>query len=153
MKAAHVMLAVLVAAIWGLAFVATKLGLDSFSPPQLTALRFLIAALPILVLPRPAISWLWLVVIGLFLFTGQFLLLFFGMALGMPPGLASITMQMQAFFTIGIAAVALRDLPNLRQTLGISVAFLGLVLIAGSVDGDVTYLGSSLKKWRNDVMN
>ena len=144
MKAAHVMLAVLVAAIWGFAFVATKLGLDSFSPPQLTAIRFLIAALPILFLPRPAISWLWLVGIGLFLFTGQFLLLFFGMALGMPPGLASITMQMQAFFTIGIAAVALRDLPNLRQTLGISVAFLGLVLIAGTVGGNLTYLGLGL---------
>ncbi len=144
MKAAHVMLAVLVAAIWGFAFVATKLGLDSFSPPQLTAIRFLIAALPILFLPRPAISWLWLVGIGLFLFTGQFLLLFFGMALGMPPGLASITMQMQAFFTIGIAAVALRDVPTVRQTVGIGVAFVGLVLIAGTVGGDLTYLGLAL---------
>ena len=144
MKAAHVLLAVLVAAIWGLAFVATKLGLDSFSPPQLTALRFLVAALPVFLLPRPAISWLWLVGLGLILFTGQFLLLFFGMTQGMPPGLASITMQMQAFFTIGIAAVALRDVPTVRQTVGISAAFLGLVLIAGSVGGDLTYLGLGL---------
>ena len=56
MKAAHVMLAVLVAAIWGFAFVATKLGLDSFSPPQLTAIRFLIAALPVFVLPSCSVE-------------------------------------------------------------------------------------------------
>ena len=34
----HIFLAVLVAVIWGIAFVATKLGLESFSPPELTAL-------------------------------------------------------------------------------------------------------------------
>lgn len=144
MTAAHIVFAVLVAAIWGFAFVATKLGLDSFSPPQLTAIRFLVAALPIFLLPRPAISLLSLIGIGLFLFTGQFLLLFFGIARGMPPGLASITMQMQAFFTIGIAALALRDVPTARQAAGVGVAFVGLVLIGLTVGQDLTYLGLGL---------
>ena len=40
MRARDVVLAVLVAVIWGLAFVATRVGLDAFSPPQLVALRF-----------------------------------------------------------------------------------------------------------------
>jgi O-acetylserine/cysteine efflux transporter len=144
MKAAHVLLAVLVAAIWGFAFVATKLGLESFSPPQLTAIRFLVAALPIFFLPRPAISLLWLIGIGLFLFTGQFLLLFFGIAQGMPPGLASITMQVQAFFTIGIAALVLRDVPTARQTAGVFVAFAGLVLIGLTIGHNLTILGLAL---------
>jgi drug/metabolite transporter (DMT)-like permease len=39
------MLAALTSVVWRFAFVATKWGLDSFSAPQLTALRFLIAAL------------------------------------------------------------------------------------------------------------
>lgn len=44
MKVCHIALAALVAVIWGLAYVATKIALDGFSPPQLTALRFLISA-------------------------------------------------------------------------------------------------------------
>ena len=144
MKAAHVALAVLVALIWGFAFVAIKIGLESFSPPQLTAMRFLIACLPVFFLPRPAISWVALIGIGLFLFTGQFLLLFFGFVYGMPPGLASIVMQVQAFFTIMIAMAVLRDIPTGRQGIGIVVAFLGLVSIGFTVGGDLTYLGLGL---------
>ena len=144
LKPRDIALAVFVAAIWGFAFVATKIGLESFSPPQLTAIRFLIACLPVVFLPRPLISLGLLIVIGLFLFAGQFLLLFFGIVQGMPPGLASVTMQVQAFFTIMIAALVLRDVPTRRQALGIAVAFLGLGLIALSVGPDLTFLGLTL---------
>ncbi len=144
MKPFHVFLAVLVAAIWGFAFVATEIGLESFSPPQLTAIRFLVAALPVFFLPRPAISFALMIGIGLSLFTGQFLLLFFGFVQGMPPGLASITMQVQAFFTIMIAAMVLKDLPSGRQVMGIGTALLGLLLIGLTVGGDLTYLGLAL---------
>src|SRR5579871_952930 len=72
MKPLHVALAVLVAVIWGIAFVISKLGLESFSPPQLTALRFIVAALAAPWLPRPDISWTALIAIGLTVFTGQF---------------------------------------------------------------------------------
>lgn len=34
MQPRHIALATLVVVIWGLAYVATKLALDSFSPPQ-----------------------------------------------------------------------------------------------------------------------
>jgi O-acetylserine/cysteine efflux transporter len=144
MKAAHVGLAVLVALIWGFAFVAIKIGLESFSPPQLTAMRFLVACVPVIFLARPALSWAALIVIGMFLFAGQFLLLFFGFAYGMPPGLASIVMQTQAFFTIMIAMAALKDVPTMRQAVGIVVAFLGLVAIGLTVGGDLTFLGLGL---------
>ena len=42
MKPADVFLAVLVAVIWGLAFVASRIALDEFSPELMTALRFVI---------------------------------------------------------------------------------------------------------------
>ncbi len=144
MKATDVALAVLVAAIWGFAFVATKIGLESFTPTQLTAIRFLVACLPILFVARPSVSWMWLIGIGLILFAGQFLLLFFGMVHGMPPGIASVTMQTQAFFTILIAALILRDVPTAKQLVGIGISFLGLVLIGLSVGADLTYLGLGL---------
>jgi O-acetylserine/cysteine efflux transporter len=70
-------LAALTSVIWGLAFVAVKFALESFSAPQLTAVRFLGEALPVFLVPRPRIPWSSLVLIGLTLFTGQFMLLFF----------------------------------------------------------------------------
>jgi len=53
MAPAHLALVLLVVVIWGLAFVATRLALDVFSPPELAALRLLIAAIPVVVLTRP----------------------------------------------------------------------------------------------------
>jgi len=61
--------------------------------------------------------------IGLTLFTGQFLLLFFAFARGLPAGVASVTQQMQAFFTVLLAALFLRDLPGRTQMIGLTVAF------------------------------
>ena len=90
----------LVAVLWGVAFIATRIGLDSFSPPQLVALRFLIAAAPVFVLARPSVSWSMLVAAGLTLYAGQFLFQFFGIAHGMPVGLASLVVQTQALFTV-----------------------------------------------------
>jgi O-acetylserine/cysteine efflux transporter len=144
MKPADAALAVLVSVIWGLAFVATKIALDSFSPPQLTALRFLIACLPALLLPRPRIPWHSLILIGLTLFTGQFLLLFFAFVNGLPPGVASVTQQMQAFFTVGLAAVFLGDVPTARQGAGMAIALAGLILIGLTVDAELSVLGLAL---------
>jgi len=129
-------LATLVSIIWGLAFVAIKYGLDSFSPPQLTIIRFVIGALPAFFVPRPRRSFAWIVAIGLSLFTGQFLLLFFAYSEGLPAGFASVTQQMQAFFTVLLAAIFLRDLPSVQQCAGMTIAFTGLALIALNVGSE-----------------
>jgi O-acetylserine/cysteine efflux transporter len=131
-------LAALTSIIWGLAFVATKLGLEGFSPPELTALRFLIACLPIFFVPRPRIGWGRLAAIGMTLFCGQFLLLFYAFEEGMPAGLASVTQQSQAFFTVLLAAVFLREAPSLRQCGGMAVAFGGLALIGLTAGADLS---------------
>ncbi|PYM95574.1 MAG: hypothetical protein DME04_04515 [Candidatus Rokuibacteriota bacterium] len=123
---------------------ATRLGLDSFSPAQLTALRFLIAAVPALVLPRPRLAWSTLVAIGLTLYAGQFLLQFFAIANGLPPGLASLLVQTQALFTILFAAMVLRETPTRRQLLGVALAFAGLVLIVLTIGHDLTAVGFGL---------
>jgi O-acetylserine/cysteine efflux transporter len=144
MTPTDVFLALLVVVIWGVAFIATKIGLASFSPPELAALRFLIASLPALFLARPPVSWPLLGAIGLTLFAGQFLFQFFGIAYGMPPGLASIVVQTQALFTILFAALVLRERPTGRQLAGTATAFAGLALIAATVGGDLTALGLGL---------
>ena len=138
MRPGDVVLAILVSVIWGLAFVATKIGLESFSALQLTALRFLIACLPVLFLPRPQVSWALLVAIGLTLFAGQFLLLFFAFKAGIAAGLASVTQQTQAFFTVLLAVLFLRERPSGRQITGMAVACAGLAAIGFTIGGDLT---------------
>ena len=69
-------------------------------------------------------------------FAGQFLLLFFAYTQGVPPGVASVVMQSQVFFTVLIAAATLGDAPTLRQAAAMGVAFVGLdagmiLIIAG----------------------
>ncbi len=73
MKPADVCLAVLVAVIWGLAFVASRIALDELSPELMTALRFAIAAVPCLFVRKPKVSWPLLIAISFTLFLGQFL--------------------------------------------------------------------------------
>ncbi len=144
MKLAHVALAVLVAVIWGVAFVVSKVGLQSFTPPELTALRFIVAAIAVIWLPRPNIPWPILIAIGLTVFTGQFLLQFFGISFGMPAGLTAVVSQTQALFTVLFAALVIGDRPNARQITGMLVAFTGLLLIGLTIGGSITFLGFSL---------
>jgi len=82
--------------------------------------------------------------VGLALFAGQFLLQFFGIAGGMPPGLASIVVQTQALFTILFAALLLREWPTTRQTLGLALGLAGLTAIAVTVGRDLTLIGFAL---------
>jgi O-acetylserine/cysteine efflux transporter len=138
------LLAALTSLIWGFGFVVAKFGLESFSATQMTALRFLIVAVFIVVVPRPKLPWPSLIAIGATLFTGQFLLLFLAFTHGMPPGLASVSQQIQAFFTVLLSAVFLRDIPRVRQLVGMVIAFGGLALIATTVGADLKIVGLSL---------
>ena len=136
MKPADVCLAVTVAVIWGLAFVASRIALDEFSPALMTALRFAIAALPCLFLPRPKVSWPTLISISFTLFLGQFLAQAYGIAHGVPVGLTSVIVQSQALFTVGFAAIVFGELPTRLQTIGIGIAAAGLLMICGTVGYD-----------------
>ena len=141
MKPLHIALAVLVAVIWGVAFVVSKIGLESFTPPQLTALRFLVAAIAAIWLPRPRIPWRSLITIGLTVFTGQFLLQFFGIANGMPAGLTAVVVQTQALFTVVFAALAIGDKPSVQQIVGMLAALIGLSMIGLTLGGSITVVG------------
>ncbi|MDB5604965.1 MAG: multidrug transporter permease [Bradyrhizobium sp.] len=136
MKPADVCLAVTVAVIWGLAFVASRIALDEFSPELMTTLRFAIAALPCLFVPRPKVSWPILISISFTLFLGQFLAQAYGIADGVPVGLSSVIVQSQALFTIMFAAIAFHELPTRPQTVGVGVATVGLLMICGTVGYD-----------------
>ncbi|WP_245413374.1 EamA family transporter [Mangrovicella endophytica] len=142
MKPRDIGLALFVAAIWGVNFVVIRVGLGSFPPLLLAALRFVVAALPAVLLPRPKVPLGRFLLIGGTLFIAQFAFLFIGMAKGMPPGLASVVLQSQAFMTMLVAAAVLRERPTPRQMLGTLTAFAGLAVIASTAGSvDVTMIG------------
>ncbi len=136
MKPADVCIAVLVAVIWGLAFVASRIALDEFSPELMTTLRFAIAAVPCLFVRKPKVSSPLLIAISLALFLGQFLAQSIAIAQGVPVGLTSVIVQSQALFTIGFAALLFAELPTRMQTIGIAIATFGLLMICGTVGYD-----------------
>lgn len=136
MKPADICIAVLVAMIWGLAFIASRIALDELPPELMTALRFTIAAAPCLIVPRPKVSWPVLIAISFTLFLGQFLAQAYGIARGVPVGLTSVIVQSQALFTIGLAAILFGERPSRMQTVGIAIAACGLLMICGTVGYD-----------------
>ena len=129
--------AIVVIVVWGLNFVVMKWGLDSLSPLMLCALRFMAASLPFLLFVRKPtnLSWGLLAGYGLVQGVGQFGLLFTGMKLGMPAGMASVVLQTQAFITMLLAALMLGEKPQRWQWIGLTVAIGGLVLI-GAAHGE-----------------
>lgn len=124
--------ALTVVVIWGLNFVVMKIGLKGLSPMMLGALRFALAAFPLVLFVRPPrLPWQWIAAYGLLQGLGQFGLLFTALKFGMPAGMASLVIQTQAFFTLLLAAPALRERARPHHWAGLGVAALGLAVIAG----------------------
>ena len=141
----HALLALAVVAVWGTNFSVIKVALDSLPPLLLAFLRFGFALLPAaLFIARPAVHWRRLAAYGVLIGAGQFGLLYLGMSGYISPGLASLVVQMQVFFTIGLAMLA--DGERLRgfQWLALALAAAGIVLIALNTQastGDTRVLG------------
>ena len=124
------MLALTVVVLWGLNFIAIRLGLDHFPPFFFAALRFAVMAVPVVLFvrfPRMQIRWFLLYAFGFGV--GQFAFLFLAMNIGMPTGLASLVLQTSAPFTVLLGVVFLRERLVPAQVIGIVIAVAGIVLI------------------------
>lgn len=145
MRPRHLLLALVVVAIWGINFAIIKLGLRQVSPLGLGVARFFLAAFPwVFFIKRPAVPFRLLAGYGLLIFALQFGLLFSGMKVGMSAGLASLILQLQVFFTIGLSVALLGERPTVWQLSGALLAFCGVALVAAHVGGEVTMAGLAL---------
>ena len=119
-----------VVALWGFSFVAIKIGLREIPPFALAAIRFFFAAFPLVFfIKRPRMPWRFVVGYGFGIGVFQFGLLFLGMKLGMPAGLSSVVIQVQVFFTIGLAIAFAGDTLRREDLLGAAIATVGVVLL------------------------
>jgi O-acetylserine/cysteine efflux transporter len=130
MTARDILAALSVAIVWGLSFIAIKVGVGETSPLMLAALRFVFAAVPMVVFIAPPKAPAWAVgLYGLLIGVGQFSLLFIAMRQGFPVGLSSLVIQAQAFFTILLARMFLGERPRRAQIVGASIGFAGMAVI------------------------
>src|SRR6202012_2034845 len=134
MPLTHLLLALAVVAIWGTNFVVIRLGLDAFAPYTFAALRFTFSAIPFVFFVRkPAASWAKMAAFGVLIGVGQFGLLFWAMRSDITPGLASLVIQTQVFFTIALAAVFHRERLRMLQWPAFALAVAGLAVVASQV--------------------
>ncbi len=141
----HVLLALLVVAIWGTNFVVVKTALATLPPLLLAALRFTLAFVPAaLFVARPPVPWRTLAAYGTLIGAGQFGLMFVAMRADITPGLTSLVIQTQVFFTIGLAMLFNRERLKRVQGIALALAAVGLFVIAWHTDAATTPLGLAL---------
>ncbi|WP_058234449.1 EamA family transporter [Devriesea agamarum] len=141
MPVRHVPLAVLVAALWGINFVAIDISLETYPPLLLAAIRFGLLAVPtVLFIPRPQVKWRWLLGYGAGFGVLQFGFLYWGMSVGMPAGLASLVLQASAPFTVILGALFFKESITLFRAVGIVIAIAGLSLVGWQRAEHATFL-------------
>jgi len=145
LPARDLLLALAVVAVWGTNFVVIRIGLDHLPPLLFAGLRFVLAAVPgVFLLPRPAASWRNLAAYGLLIGAGQFGLLFVAIRSDIAPGLASLVVQVQVFFTIGLSMWLTGERMRGDQGVALGLAVSGILVIALHTDATTTPLGLGL---------
>jgi O-acetylserine/cysteine efflux transporter len=128
---AHILLGILIAAIWGTNFVAIKLGCEVFQPFTLVLIRFFLTTIPLIFfLPLPKTPWRQVVGLALFMWVGQFLPMFTAIHLGMSPGLSSLLMQTQVILTTIWSVIIFKSRLNKLNITGLAISGVGLLWIA-----------------------
>lgn len=141
----HLLLAIAVMAVWGSNFVVIKFALAHLPPLLLGALRFTAVFLPAaFFLKRPQASWANLAAYGVLIGAGQFGALFIALRADVTPGLASLIMQTQVFFTIGLSMWLTGERLKAVQVVALVLAVAGIAVILSHTDGSITPLGLGL---------
>lgn len=133
MPVRSMLLATLVAALWGGNFIAVKLATREFTPLLLLALRFLATA----ILMLPAAGWLPrrciapVLAVSVTLGVLHFGLMFIGVQ-RIEASTASIAAQLGVPFSTVLAVILFRERLGWRRIVGVGTAFAGVVVLAGA---------------------
>ena len=145
MKTHHLLLAVLITAIWGVNFSVIKLGLHSVDPFILAGIRFTLCALPALFfIKKPDVPWRYIISYGLVFGIGLWGLVNLGIKTGLSAGIASLLLQFSAFFTLILGSRIFKERLSRYQIIGFIIACAGLISVVFITDGSVTLSGMLL---------
>ena len=131
MSPRDILIAFAIVLVWGANFLALKWSVAEIPPFMLTGLRYLFAALPaVFFIRRPQVPWRFMILYATFVGILQFSFAFTALKLGLPAGLSSLLIQVQVFFTFGLAVWLLGERPGVLQIVGGLIAFAGIGVIA-----------------------
>src|SRR5262249_21962089 len=97
-----------------------------------------------LFLRRPAVHWRNLAAYGLFIGVGQFGVLYVAMDGHISPGLASLVIQVQVFFTIGLAMKLSGERVHIYQWCALLIAAAGIGVTVAHADRSTTARGLAM---------
>ena len=141
----HLLLALAVVAVWGSNFVVIKNALAHLPPLLFAALRFSLAFVPAaFFLRRPDVPWRNLAAYGLLIGLVQFGALYIAINGHIAPGLASLVVQTQVFFTIALAMSISGERVRMFQWVALALAVTGIGVIGAHTDADTTWVGLAL---------
>lgn len=142
MKKNHLFLAILVTFVWGINFPITKLGLRSMDPFVLTSIRFALAAIPLVFfIKRPKVGFGYVAAYGLIFGVGMWGVINYGIQVGVNPGIASLIIQLSAYFTMAWGAFLFKEKVRPIQIFGAFLTFLGIAGIISGQHGDHAVFG------------
>ncbi|ATE64557.1 EamA family transporter [Rhizorhabdus dicambivorans] len=138
----HLLLALAVVAVWGTNFVVIRVALDELPPLLFATLRFCFVLLPAaFFIRRPAVSWGSLAAYGVLIGFGQFGMIYIAISHYISPGLASLVVQSQVFFTIGLAMIFSGERIRPFQLIALVTATAGIGIIVQHGDSSATPFG------------
>lgn len=130
MKPHHTLLALIIAIVWGLNFIAVKWAVDDFPPMMANTLRFvtvLAVLFPFLrIVPGKMKS---LLVAAFTLGVAHFGLVFLGMALSGGVGAVAIASQLVVPFSTILAVILLKESVGWKRVAGIALSFAGVMVL------------------------
>jgi O-acetylserine/cysteine efflux transporter len=137
MNKKDILLSTILVTLWGVNFTVIKLGLDGVPSMLLVSLRYLLTSFPaVFFVKKPKTDMKYVVLYGLTVGVGQFACLFYAMQIGIPAGIASVVLQIQAFISPLMAMFFLKEKINSKQISGFIISAAGLILIATASTGD-----------------
>ena len=143
-KPLHLLLLVVITAIWGMNFPIAKIGLETLPPIMMVALRWALVGVllaPFVAPPRG--RWREVFLVSFTLGLVHFALMFIGLK-DIDGSTAAIAIQLQVPFAALLAAILFKDKLGWRRTLGLATAFVGVAIIAGEPRLDGRYLALAM---------
>ncbi|MQX35978.1 DMT family transporter [Roseospira navarrensis] len=132
MPVPDILLALLVQGLWGMNFIAAKVGADNLPPLTLTAIRFAIAAAIVVpFMPRPRGQALrGVLILSVTFGTLHFGAMFTGLSM-VDAATAAVIIQTGPPFSVLLGVLIFKEVIGWRRILGLVLAFAGVVVVAG----------------------
>jgi O-acetylserine/cysteine efflux transporter len=124
--------------IWGLNFAVMRIGVTNVGPFALAAMRFAFASVPFLpFISPPNVPVAFLIAYSAAFALAQFTLLFLAIGMGLPSGLASLILQLQAVFTPALTFILFSERCSRYTLLAMAASLFGLGAIVWSASGEI----------------